>query len=409
VKDASIPILEILQNQTIFIKSQKEEKGKGRFVREGMKLAKETRKRKSDHIKISLNQNVQARKTTTGFEDVHFIHKALPEIDKQKIDLSTTVFGHRFAAPLIVGAITGGTMEATKINATIAETVEELGLGMGVGSQRAAIEDKRLEKTFAVARKKAPTAFLIANIGGVQLANGYGLKEAKKAMKMIDADAIAVHLNPLQEAIQPEGQTDFQGVLEKIGEIARELDKPVIVKETGAGIATDEAKKLEDVGVKGIDVSGAGGTSWAAVEYYRAKKRADSFQRRLGDVFWDWGIPTAISIVEVSQTVRIPVIASGGIRDGMGVAKALVLGGSLTSLSQPVLQVAVEGIKETKNVLSLLAEELRNVMFLVGADSVETLRDISLVITGKTAEWLKVRGFDIERYARRGGNETYGH
>jgi len=367
-----------------------------------MKLAKETRKRKSDHIKISLNQNVQARKTTTGFEDVHFIHKALPEIEKQKIDLSTTVFGHEFAAPLIVGAITGGTVEATKINATIAEAVEELGLGMGVGSQRAAIEDKKLEKTFAVARKKAPTAFLIANIGGVQLINGYGIKEVKKAIQMIEANAIAIHLNPLQEAIQPEGQTNFQGVLEKIGEIARELDKPVIVKETGAGIASEEAKKLEHVGVEGIDVSGAGGTSWAAVEYYRAKKLGNSFQRKLGDVLWDWGIPTAVSIVEVSQTVRIPVIASGGVRDGVDVAKALVLGASLTSLSQPVLQAAVKGVKETKNVLSLLIEELRNVMFLVGADSVNALGEASLVVTAKTAEWLRVRGFDIERYMRRG-------
>lgn len=365
-------------------------------------MAKETRKRKSEHISISLNRAVQARKATAGFEDIHFIHKALPEIDKQKIDLSTIVFGHKFVAPLIAGAITGGTPEATKINATIAEAVEELGLGMGVGSQRAAIEDKKLEKTFAIARKKAPTAFLIANIGGVQLVNGYGLKEVEKAMKMIDADAIAIHLNPLQEAVQPEGQTNFQGVLNKVGEIARELNKPVIVKETGAGIAAEEAKKLEDIGVEGMDVSGVGGTSFAAVEYYRAKRRGNSYQHELGDVFWDWGIPTAVSVVEVSQTVRIPVIASGGIRDGVDMAKALALGASLTSLSQPVLQAAVEGLKETKKMLSLLIEELRNVMFLVGADSVKNLREAPIVITGKTAEWLGTRGFDIEKYARRG-------
>ncbi|MDI6848054.1 MAG: type 2 isopentenyl-diphosphate Delta-isomerase [Candidatus Bathyarchaeia archaeon] len=367
-------------------------------------MAKETRKRKADHIRISLNQNVQARTTTTGFEDIHFIHKALPEIDKHKIDLSTTVFNHKFAAPLIVGAITGGAPESTKINATIAEAVEELGLGMGVGSQRAAIEDKQLEKTFAIARKKAPTAFIIANVGGVQLVNGYSLKEVKKAAEMIDADAIAIHLNSLQEAVQPEGQTNFQGILEKIGKIAKELNKPVIAKETGAGIAAEEAKKLETVGVKGIDVSGAGGTSFAAVEFYRAKGRGNSFQRRLGDVFWDWGIPTAISIVEVSQTVNIPVIASGGIRDGVDMAKALAQGASLTSLSQPVLRAAVKGVKETKDTLSLLIEELRNSMFLVGAGSVQTLRETPLVITGKTAEWLRMRGFNIENYARKGRN-----
>jgi len=391
------------KNQTLFIKLLKR-KGEKHLSGEGMKLTKETRRRKSDHIRISLNQNVQARKTTTGFEGIYFIHKALPEVDKQKIDLSTTVFGHKFAAPLIVGAITGGTLEATEINATIAEAVEELGLGMGVGSQRAAIEDKQLEKTFTIAREKAPTAFLIANIGGVQLVNGYGLKEAKKAIEMIDADAIAIHLNSLQEAVQPEGQTNFRGVLEKIGEIAEELDKPVIVKETGAGIAAEEAKQLEDIGVEGIDVSGAGGTSWAAVEYYRTEGRGKSFQRRLGDVFWDWGIPTATSVVEVSQTVRIPVIASGGIRDGVDGAKALALGASLASLSQPVLQAAVNSVEKTENVLSLLIEEMRNAMFLVGADSIQNLRKGSLVITGNAAEWLRIRGFNIERYAQKRRN-----
>ena len=365
-------------------------------------MTKETRKRKADHIRISLNHNVQARKVTTGFEDTHLIHNALPEIDKQDIDLSTTVFNHKFSAPLIVGAITGGTSEAAKINAAIAEAVEELGLGMGVGSQRVAIEDKTLEKTFAIARKKAPTAFLIANLGGVQLVHGYGLKEVKKAVKMIDADAIAIHLNPLQEAVQPEGQTRFGGVLEKIGEITKELGKPVIAKETGAGIAAEEAKRLEAANVEGIDISGAGGTSFAAVEYYRAKGKSNSSQRRLGEVFWDWGIPTAVSLVEVSQSVNVPIIASGGIRSGVEMAKALALGASLTSISKPVLEAAVKGVKETKRELLLLIEELKNSMFLVGADTVQALKEKPVVITGKTAEWLRLRGFNIEVYAKRG-------
>jgi isopentenyl-diphosphate delta-isomerase len=364
-------------------------------------VTEETEKRKVEHIWISLNRNVQARNVTTGLEDIHFVHKALPEVDKSKMNLSTTVFNHKFAAPVIVGAITGGAQEATRINATIAEAVEKLGLAMGVGSQRAAIEDRRLEKTFSVARKKAPTAFLIANVGGVQLVNGYGLKEAEKAVRMIQADAIAIHLNSLQEAAQREGQTNFQGVLGKISELAAALDKPVIAKETGAGIAAEEAEKLENAGAKGIDVSGAGGTSFAAVEYYRARKK-NSFQRRLGDVFWDWGIPTATSIIEVSQSVNIPVIASGGIRDGVDIAKALALGASLTSLSQPILQVADKGVKETVDALSVLIEELRNVMFLVGAASIQDLRRTPLVIEGRTAEWLRMRGFNIESYARRG-------
>lgn len=365
-------------------------------------MAEKTRKRKADHIRIATSYNVQARKATTGLEDIYLIHKALPEVDKDKIDLSTTVFNHKFSAPIMISAITGGTKEAKKINATIAKVVEELGLGMGVGSQRAALEDRRLEKTFSIVRKKAPTAFLIANIGGVQLVRGYAIKEARKAVEMIDADALAIHLNPLQEAIQPEGETSFKGVLEKIGEIAKELDKPLIVKETGAGITSEEAKKLEAVGVKGVDVSGAGGTSFAAVEYFRAKTRRNTFQRRLGEAFWDWGIPTAISIVEVARTVKIPVIASGGIRNGLDAAKALILGASLTSLAQPVLQAAVKGLKETEKVLRLLIEELRNAMFLVGAENTHQLNKVPIVITGKTAEWLRTRGFNIDDYARRG-------
>jgi isopentenyl-diphosphate delta-isomerase len=363
-------------------------------------LAEETEKRKADHIKICLNEAAQAKDATTGFADIQFIHRALPEIDKQKIDLTTTVFDHKFSAPLIVGAMTGGTAEATRINAAIAEAVEQLHLGMGVGSQRAAIEDPKLEKTFAVARKKAPTAFLIANIGGVQLVHGYGVKEVKKAVEMIDADAVAVHLNALHEAVQPEGQTNFKGVLAKIGEIAGELDKPVIVKETGGGIAAEDARKLEAAGVKAIDVGGAGGTSFAAVEYYRSE--VTSMEHLLGGVFWDWGIPTAVSLVETAQAVKIPVIASGGVRSGVDIAKALALNACLASVSLPVLQTAVEGAKETRDLLSLFIEELKNVMFLVGAENVQQLAKTPVVVAGKTAEWLKTRGFSVEGYAKRG-------
>jgi isopentenyl-diphosphate delta-isomerase len=365
-------------------------------------LAEKTEKRKAEHIKICLNEKAQARKATAGFEDVQFIHRALPEIDKHKIDLSTTFFGHKFSAPLVVGAMTGGTAEATRINAAIAEAVEQLHLGMGVGSQRAAIEDQKLEKTFAIARKKAPTAFLIANIGGIQLVHGYGIKEVKKTVEMIDADAVAIHLNALQEAVQPEGQTNFKGVLAKIGKIAGELDKPVIVKETGAGIAAEDAKKLEAAGVKAVDIGGTGGTSFAAVEYYRAKGQENSIQHFLGDVFWDWGIPTVVSLAEATQTVKIPVIASGGVRTGMDVAKVLALNACLASVSQPALQAAVKGAKDTENMLSLLIEELKDVMFLVGAEKVKDLTKTPIVVTGKTAEWLKTRGFNVEDYAKRG-------
>lgn len=364
-------------------------------------MAEETQRRKADHIRICIDEKSQAKKATPGFEDIHFIHKAIPEINKQDINLSTNFFGHKFSAPLIVGAITGGTPQAEKINSTIAEAIEDLRLGMGVGSQRAAIEDKTLAKTFAVARKKAPHAFLIANIGGVQLVHGYSVKEVKKAIEMIEADAIAIHLNALQEAIQPEGQTNFKGVLSKITELSREIDKPVFVKETGTGIAAEEAKKLEAAGVKAIDIGGLGGTSFAAVEFHRAIKEDSQLQRFLGEAFWDWGIPTATSIVEIAQTVKIPIIASGGIRNGTDIAKSLALGAEFASLAQPVLQTAVKGVKETKNLLTLLIEELRNIMFLVGAQNIEQLEKTPIVISGKTGQWLETRGFNVETYAKR--------
>jgi isopentenyl-diphosphate delta-isomerase len=360
-------------------------------------MAEKTEKRKAEHIRICLEQKAQARKATAGFEDIQMIHRALPEIDRQEINLSTSFLGKKFNAPLIVGAMTGGTEIATQINASIAQAVEKLGLGMGVGSQRAAIEDRKLEKTYAIARKKAPNAFLIANIGGVQLVRGYGIKEVKKVVEMIDADAVAVHLNALQEAVQPEGQTNFKGVLAKIGEVAGELDCPVIVKETGAGICAEDAKMLEAAGVKAIDVGGVGGTSFAAVEYYRSTGKTS-----LGEASWDWGIPTAISFIETTQSVKLPVVASGGVRSGIDIAKALALNANLASVSQPVLEAAVKSSIETEKLLSFLIEELRNVMFLVGAKNIDCLAKVPLVISGATAEWLKTRGFNIEGYARRG-------
>jgi isopentenyl-diphosphate delta-isomerase len=364
-------------------------------------LPTKTQGRKSDHIQICLKEDVQSRHTTTGFEDIHFVHKALPEIERSKINLSTTVFGHKFSAPLIVEAMTGGTAKAAKINAAIASAVETLGLGMGVGSQRAAIEKPALAKSFSIARKKAPTAFIIANIGGPQLVKGYGVKEAKKAVDMVNADALAIHLNPLQEVVQPEGETSFKGVLGKIGEIAQGLDVPVIVKETGAGIAAEEARLLESMKVAGIDVAGVGGTSWAAVEYHRVKKKQDRFRQNIGKTFWDWGIPTAISLIETLQSVSITVIASGGVRNGIDVAKALALGADLTGMAHLILLAAVRGQKEVERTLQTVIESLRNAMFLVGAESISKLKKVPVVITGKTAEWLKMRGFKPEIYAKR--------
>jgi isopentenyl-diphosphate delta-isomerase len=365
-------------------------------------MAESIEKRKADHIKICLADKAQAKKATAGFEDIQFVHRALPEIDREKISLKTTFLGKKLNAPIIVGAMTGGTPQANHINASIACAVEKLGLGMGVGSQRAAIVDQKHEESFNVARKNAPTAFLIANVGGIQLLNGFGIKEVKKAVEMIDADAVAVHLNPLQEAIQPEGQTNFRGVLTKIKELAAAIDTPLIVKETGAGISAEDAKALEEAGVKAIDVSGVGGTSFAAVEFYRSSDKEARVQRFLGEAFWDWGIPTAVSLVEAAQTVKLPLIASGGVRTGTDVAKALALNASLASISQPILKPAVKSAEDTEDKLACLIEELRNTLFLVGAEKPSDLAKTPVVITGKTGEWLRARGFNLEKYAKRG-------
>ncbi len=357
--------------------------------------AEKTERRKAEHIRICLEKKAQAKTVTAGFDDIKFVHRALPEINRDDINLSTSFLKKTFSAPFIVGAMTGGTEEAIEINQNIAVAVEHLGLGMGLGSQRAVIENYSLEKTYSVARKAAPNAFLIANIGGIQLVRGYGVNEVKKIVEMIDADAVAIHLNALQEAIQPEGQTTFKGVLSKIGEVASRLDKPVIVKETGAGISAEDAEMLKNVGVAAIDVGGVGGTSFAAVEYYRGEKA-------LGEAFWDWGIPTVASVVEVVQSTKLPVIASGGVRTGIDIAKALTLGANLASIIQPVLETAVKGSKETEHFLSELINELRNVLFLVGAKNIAGLSAVPLVICDKTAEWLKIRGFNIEEYTFRG-------
>jgi isopentenyl-diphosphate delta-isomerase len=365
-------------------------------------LPSRTEERKNEHLEICLKENVQAKRVTTGFEELHLVHKALPEINRREINLSIEFFGHKFSAPLIIESMTGGSPKAAGINAAIAEAVEELGLGMGVGSQRVALEDPKAEKTFSVVREKAPNAFVMANLGAPQLLERHGVKEAKKAVEMLDADALVVHLNPLQEAVQPEGETSYKGVLNAIERVVKTLDVPVIAKETGCGIAAAEAKRLEKIGVAAIDVAGAGGTSWAAVEYYRAKNQMDETRQRLGEAFWDWGIPTVASLIEVTQRVSVPVIASGGVRSGIDVAKALAVGACAVGLAYPILDPAVHGVERVKRKLQAIVEELRNTMFLVGADSIRKLQSTPVVVTGKMADWLSVRGFKPQVYARRG-------
>ena len=359
----------------------------------------ETERRKAEHIDICIENDVQAHSVKTGFDDIYLIHKALPELSLGEINTSLKLFGHKLAAPIVVEAMTGGTERAAKINEALAKAAEDFKIAMSVGSQRVALEDPDLIYTFKVARENAPNVLLIGNLGAPQILGPDGLAKVKKAIKMIDADAFAIHLNSLQEAMQPEGETAYKGVLKKIREIALKIEVPIIVKETGAGIACEEAKLLEDAGVDGIDIAGAGGTSWAAVESYRAKIRLNKFQENLGKIFWDWGVPTAISTVEVSQTTQMTVIASGGIRTGIDVAKAIALGAEAVGLALPLLKPALEG--KLNEALQMLVNEFRTSMFLVGAKSLKELECTPLVITGRTSEWLRLRGFKPERYAER--------
>ncbi len=344
--------------------------------------------RKLEGLTIPLKQNVQAKNISTYLEYVMLIHNALPELDIEEIDASTTFMGHRFSAPIIIDSMTGGTDEATVINERLAQVAEELNLGMGVGSQRAGLLSDALMESYSIARKSAPNAFLIANIGGVQL-RSMTLDDVKRMIDMIDADAIAVHLNPLQELIQPEGEPRFKGIYSRIVELVKSIDIPVIVKEVGSGISRDVAVRLELAGVKAINIAGSGGTSWAGVEKLRADNSKAVMKSHLGELLWDWGIPTAMSLLEVRRSVRIGVIASGGLRNGIDIAKCIALGADMCALAWPFLKHAAESREAALDYARMLIDELRAVMFLTGARDIKALRRIRYNLHGPLLEWFK--------------------
>ncbi|MGD0549809.1 MAG: type 2 isopentenyl-diphosphate Delta-isomerase [Candidatus Bathyarchaeia archaeon] len=354
-------------------------------------MVSETIERKKSHIKTALSRDVQAH-VSTGFDDVSLVHNALPELDRDEIDLSCELLGHKLGAPVIIESMTGGTPIAAKINATLGRMAEELQIPMGVGSQRAAIDDPKLAYTFKVARESAPSALLLANLGCPQIIKEDGMERAVAAVEMIKADALLIHLNALQESVQFEGQTRFRGALGRIRELSTKLSVPVLVKETGAGVSRETAVSVERAGVKGIDVAGLGGTSWAAVEYHRAREKRRARQAHLGLAFWDWGIPTAASVVEVARSTKVKIIASGGVRNGLHIAKAIALGAHYGGLAMPLLQSVSKGHKETKENLLSVIDELRTAMFLTGSMNLEQLHKCSVTITGKTREWLIARG-----------------
>ena len=356
--------------------------------------------RKMRHIRVSLEEDVEGD-IGTGFQDVRLIHRALPEIDLDDVDTRTRLFGRELRAPLIITAITGGTQEAHDINALLAEVAEAKGIGIGVGSQRIALEEPATAGTFKVVREKAPNALVIGNIGCPQLSLGWGVEEAKRCVEMVEADALAVHMNPLQEAVQVGGDTGYSGVLGKVRELAGALDTPILMKETGCGVAYEEAVKLEEAGAAAVDVSGVGGTSWSAVEYHIAKEEEKRGQEYLGQALWSWGIPTAVSVVETSQSTGLKIIASGGVRTGAEIAKSIALGADAAGMAKPFLEKAVEGRDELADYVDHIIQELRVVMFLTGASDVAELRNVPALVMGRTAEWLGLRGFDVSKYSER--------
>lgn len=349
------------------------------------------KQRKKEGIDIPLQKNVQAKTTSTYLEYVKLVHNALPELDYDDIDTSTTFLKKRFSAPIIIDSMTGGTDEATVINSRLGELAEKYGFGMGVGSQRAGLKSEELAATYSIARKNAPNAFLIANIGGAQLAKGFTVDEAKRIVKMIRANALVVHLNPLQELVQPEGEPRYKGVLAKISELAKTIDVPVIVKEVGAGISKEVAIKLEMADVSAINIAGAGGTSWAGVEKLRAESAKDDLKKHLGEMFWDWGIPTAASLIEVRRAVKLPLIASGGLRDGLEVAKCIVLGASMAAMAYPFLRTAAQSSESLFAFADTILADLKSTMFLVGAKNIGALASSRYILTGMLAHEISSR------------------
>jgi isopentenyl-diphosphate delta-isomerase len=326
-------------------------------------------KRKSDHIRINLEQDVDSV-LTTGLERYRFIHEALPDINLDEVQTNTQIFGHKLSAPFLISSMTGGTADAERINASLAEAAQAANIAMGVGSQRVAIEDPEQTRSFEV-RKYAPDILLLANLGAIQLNQGYDVATCQRAVDMIQADALILHFNALQEALQPEGETNFRGLLPKIETICSQLPVPVIAKEVGWGFSVGTVRRLTDAGIAAIDVAGAGGTSWSQVEMHRATSEK---QAALAAEFIDWGIPTAEAITQIhAEFPNLPIFASGGLRRGMDVAKCIALGAALAGMASPYLKAAIKSTEAVLGQINHLQQTLQITMFATGCTSLDGL------------------------------------
>lgn len=341
-----------------------------------------TTSRKKDHVDICLTEDVAYHEKTAGFERIEFMHNALPELDLKDIDTSTSFLKKKLRFPLMITGMTGGYEGAVKINGDLALVCEEKKLALGLGSQRQALEDNSQLESYNIVRKNAPTIPIIGNIGAAQLVKGLNMKRLQKLLDDIEADALAIHLNALQEAVQFEGDVNFQGVLNGISKLVKKLKIPVIAKETGAGISYSAAKRLHEIGIEYIDVSGSGGTSWSAVESFRKHEGISAEDKnRLAMKFRNWGIPTVRCIQEVSQIKKVGVIASGGIKDGVDIAKSIALGADMTGMARPLLKILMEkGNQELGNEIDYIQKELKLSMFLTGSKNIKKLRKAEFTI-----------------------------
>jgi isopentenyl-diphosphate Delta-isomerase len=339
-----------------------------------------TVQRKAEHIRICLESDVQFQTRGSGFDRYQFTHSCLPELDYQEIDLTTKLLGKQLGAPILISSMTGGTAQAKEINHRLAEVAQAYKLAMGVGSQRVAIEQPQVADTFQV-RRIAPDILLLANLGAVQLNYRYDIEQCLRAVELLEADALILHLNPLQECIQPQGDTNFKGLLDRIATICDRLPVPVIIKEVGNGISAAMAQQLIAAGVSGIDVAGAGGTSWAKVESERAKT---ALQRRLGETFADWGIPTAECITTIRHIApTLPLIASGGLKNGLDIAKAIALGADVGGLALPFLQAADLSTAAVSELVQILMAEIQTVLFCTGNANLSALQQANCLHESK--------------------------
>lgn len=335
-----------------------------------------TESRKVEHIRINLEKDVQFPRLTTGLEHYRFIHQAIPEINLSEIDTSVSLFGKSLSAPIVISSMTGGTDLAHRINQNLAQAAQSHGVAMGLGSQRAAIEKPSLAYTYQV-RTVAPDILLFANLGAVQLNYKYGIEHCQRAVDMIQADALILHFNVLQEAVQPEGDTNFAGLLAKVEQVCRHISVPVIGKEVGWGFSEQNVRDLAHAGVAAIDVAGSGGTSWSEVEYHRAP---NAFHARVAASFADWGIPTADAILYATKAAPdLQIIASGGLRDGIDIAKCIALGAVAGGMAGPFLKAADQSVGEVDQLIRETVAQLRIAMLCSGVQNIQALRQTTLL------------------------------